>query len=439
MKSNFHKMKAVMLTLMVVLLTVGFTYAQVKTLEETIKNQSEIDLHGPALDVPWAPEGSGRAIGDDCVTPIIIGSFPYTDVNTTVGRVNNYDLTCMGSYDGGEDIIYQFTITAAQLVTASLNPGTTAWTGIAIMDACPMTGTCVALSTNSAATTHSAIANLAAGTYYLMIDTYPAPANITSFTLNVTLAPPLPNFPAYGFMKTNNTYSEITGGIAVGTETADDQFYVDPAVPAGSSTVSGPGFAIGFPFVFNTQTFDRLGVNNNGWIGLGISTLTPSVNLQSSSAYTPLSSSSTAVPTALRSRIAGFARDFQAQPGSSIRIETIGTAPNRVCVVQFKDYKRYGTAFTGVDFINMQIRLYETTNEVKIVYGNFTTTSTAAITGQVGLGGDVAGNYLNRTSTTSWDVTNAGTANTATMTFSDVVFPENVAVRGGQCYVDRAT
>ncbi|MHC1778108.1 MAG: carboxypeptidase regulatory-like domain-containing protein [Lentimicrobium sp.] len=412
--------KLITLTLVALLSFAGLSYAQEKTLKEHVTQQMEIDLHGPTLELPWVSEGGSRAIGDDCITPIIIGAFPYTDVNTTVGRGNNYDATCMGSYDGGEDIIYQFTLTTTQMVTASLNPGPTTYTGIGIMDACPMLGTCLGISTNGSATPHAASALLTPGTYYIMIDTWPAPANIPSFTLNVTLSAPPANFPAYGFMASAGTYTEISGGIELGTETSDDQYFVDPAVPAGASVTTGPGFDIGFPFVFNTTTFDRLGINANGWIALGNSTLTPSVNLQSASAYTPLSAASTAAPADLRSRIAAFGRDLGAQPGSSIRHETIGTAPNRVCVVQFKNYRRYaGTD----DVLNFQIRLYETTNEVKIVYGTNTTTNTTAIVSQVGLGGSIPSIYLNRTATTSWDVTTAGTSNAATMTFSDLVVP----------------
>ena len=412
--------KLITLTLVALLSFAGF--AQVETLKEHVLQQMEIDLHGPTLDVPWVPEGSSRAIGDDCVTPIIIGAFPYTDVNTTAGRGNNYSETCMGLYDGGEDIIYQFTLATTLQVTASLNPGPTTYTGIAIMNACPMVGTCVAISTNSGASTHAAVATLAPGTYYIMIDTWPSPDNIPSFTLNVTTAvppPPPADFPNYGFMASAGTYTPIAGGILVGTESSDDQYYTDPATPTVSST-TGPGFDIGFPFVFNTTTFDRLGINANGWIGLGNSTLTPSVNMQSASGYTPLSSTSTAIPATLRSRIAAFARDLQAQTGASIRHEVIGTAPNRVSVVQFTNYRRYGGAGEALNF---QIRLHETTNEVKIVYGSNTTTNTAVMTPQVGLGGNVPTIFRNRTATTSWDVTTAGATNLATMTMSNTIAP----------------
>ena len=49
------------------------------------------------------------ATGDDCTDPIIInlpGDLPFSDLRqTNCGRLDDYDATCMGYYDGGEDII----------------------------------------------------------------------------------------------------------------------------------------------------------------------------------------------------------------------------------------------------------------------------------------------------------------------------------------------
>jgi len=206
MKSIFYKMKSFMLTMMAVVLTVGLAYSQteVLTLEEAIAIQSEIAQHGPSTVVPTVPEGGSRAIGDDCVTPIVISAYPFSDVNTTAGRGNTYSETCMGSYDGGEDIIYQFTLTETRNVVITMNPGTTTWTGLGLMNACPQTGTCLGIATGAGATPRVISQQLTAGTYYIMVDTYPSPNNIPSFTLDVTaVIPPLPlaaiyNAPANG-------------------------------------------------------------------------------------------------------------------------------------------------------------------------------------------------------------------------------------------------
>ena len=73
----------------------------------------------------------------------------------------------------------------------------------------------------------------------------------------------------YNFSQTNGTYTSIAGGTVLGSNADDDQRYVDPATPAGGFTSTGPGFPIGFNFSFNGFTYDRFGVNANGWIGLG--------------------------------------------------------------------------------------------------------------------------------------------------------------------------
>ena len=225
----------------------------------------------------------------------------------------------------------------------------------------------------------------------------------------------------YGFMNTMGTYTEITGGTLLGTTNSDDQYFTDPTLPTTTS-ITGPGIPIGFSFVFNEIAFDRIGVNNNGWIGFGQSALTPSVDMVSSSGYTPLSSTSVPTVAIHRNRIAGLARDLQAQAGSSLRVETIGSSPYRVCVIQFKNYKRYGTAGNG-DLINFQIRLNETINTVALVYGSMNIYTTFSPEPQVGLGGSVSSEFANRMSLTSWATSEAGIANTSTMALSTTVYP----------------
>jgi len=222
---------------------------------------------------------------------------------------------------------------------------------------------------------------------------------------------------SYGFSQSVGTYTEITGGTVLGTTTSDDQRFVTPATPTGGTTTTGIGFPIGFNFTYNGVVFDRVAINNNGWISLGQSALTPSVNIASTSAYTPLSSTSTITPVELRSRIAPFGLDLEGQTGSVLRIQTIGSAPNQTLVVQWKGYREFGS--TGHNF-NFQIRLNETTNVVDVVYGPMTFNATT-FTAHVGLGGSVSTDFNNRTTTTNWNTTTAGGTNTATCSFSTTV------------------
>lgn len=219
----------------------------------------------------------------------------------------------------------------------------------------------------------------------------------------------------YSFSQSNGVYTPITGGTVLGSTTSDDQRFVDPFSPLGGTVTTGAGFPIGFNFTFNGNVFDRVAINNNGWISLGQSALSPSVNNASTSAYTPLSSTTAITPVQLRNRIAGMGRDLQAQAGAELRIETIGTAPNRSFVVQFTNYKRFGTAGTGDNF-NFQIILNETSNSVQVKYGVivFNTATTTSSINHVGLGGSVATDFNNRQTVVphNWNASTAGTLNT---------------------------
>jgi len=226
---------------------------------------------------------------------------------------------------------------------------------------------------------------------------------------------------SYTFQNISGSYTEITGGIILGSASNDDQRFVDPANLAGGTATTGPGFPIGFSFVFGGVVFDRLAINNNGWISLGQSALTPSVNNASTSANLPISSIVGITPPILVSRIAGMALDLQGQTGSELRMETIGTAPSRECVIQWKNYREYGS--TGQSY-NFQIRLMENGNIIQLIYGSFTNNATYTV--QVGLRGEpatTATNYHNRTTTSNWMATTQGGSATANCSFSATVFP----------------
>jgi hypothetical protein len=145
----------------------------------------------------------------------------------------------------------------------------------------------------------------------------------------------------YQFSQSIETYSEITGGLSLGSITTDNQRFVNPSVPLGitSAPFTGPGLPIGFNFVFNSNSFDVIAINANGWISFGQSSLGASaVDITSSSSYTPLSATNSITPLQLFNRVAGFGRDLQAQTGASLRMETTGSAPDRICTIQWKNY-----------------------------------------------------------------------------------------------------
>lgn len=234
---------------------------------------------------------------------------------------------------------------------------------------------------------------------------------------------------SYSFSQTTNAYAEITGGTLLGAESTNEERFVDVASPLGSTVVlTGVGLPIGFNFTYNGEVYDRFAVMANGWISLGKSSLTPSVDLTSSSASFPLNST-TAMNESLLARIAGFARDLAAQPGASLRFETIGTAPNRTLVIQWKNYRKSSSEVGGL--INFQIRLNESTNIVSFAYETVSTLDTFNNNVQVGLRAAplaAVTNYLSRTSATSWTTTTAGLTaplGTQFVNFTNLIAPSN--------------
>ena len=233
----------------------------------------------------------------------------------------------------------------------------------------------------------------------------------------------------YGFTYSTNTYVPITGGTLLGTSSVDDELFLDSTTTGVLGTLtgnSGGGFPIGFNFNLNGTVYDRLAVSTNGWIGLGISTMTPKVNLNTSTwagywEYVLSAGFASGQPIPLQNKISALCTDLQARTGSSIRIETIGTAPYRVCVVQWEAYRKYGSS---ADTFNFQIRLNETTDSVNISYGAFISDVNDGAP-QVGI--LTSAGFINRTSTTSWAGTTAGLTNAAVITLTNAIKPANGA------------
>ncbi len=194
----------------------------------------------------------------------------------------------------------------------------------------------------------------------------------------------------YGWSQTTGTYTEIAGGTQV-TTSCDDTNYPAQSLP--------------FTFTFNATDYTQFSINCNGFIAMG-----PTV----SSSYTPISSGTS------NNVIVGLGGDQQTNTtGSEIRYETLGAAPDRVFVIQWKNFRHYSA--TG-DLYNYQIRLYETSNVVEVVYGPFTQNATAR-TAQVGLRGASNADFNNRSGTAEWINSVAGTLNTATMALTTAYVP----------------
>ncbi len=134
--------------------------------------------------------------GDNCGDPFVVklpddmvegaGSDEFIDVNTTCGRGNDYSETCLGSYDGGEDMIYMLDVAGPIDVNIVLN-SSSSWLGMSLDDECPdADATCIDYVTGSSGPLMMLGMTLETGYYYIQIDTWPSPTCIPEFTLTIS-------------------------------------------------------------------------------------------------------------------------------------------------------------------------------------------------------------------------------------------------------------
>lgn len=214
---------------------------------------------------------------------------------------------------------------------------------------------------------------------------------------------------AYTFSQSSGTYTPITGGtvvVAASATGADDFVYT--AQP------------IGFTFNYNGTNYTDFGVSTNGYIWFGTGSA-------STTTYTPISSATLGTGT-IDGAIAGLGRNIlkrTAVPQGELRIETIGVAPNRLCVVQFSNWRGFALG-TGVQY-NFQIVLQETSNIIYLNYGAFTMTgATASSDFQIGLRGTSNTDFNNVVaSAANWTGAISGGTNSSSSTLSTTVFPSS--------------
>ncbi|MBC8526453.1 MAG: T9SS type A sorting domain-containing protein [Candidatus Cloacimonetes bacterium] len=149
------------------------------TKAEVIHIDKEQELHDSTTIVSLKEIGS-RQIGDNCATPIPVtlpADLPYGDyLQTTCGRDYNYDATCLGIYDEGEDIIYEVTVISEVTVDITMDPlvfSDLLGTGLAIDDVCPPGEPCLAYDTGPLGIRYLNAVALVPGTYYIMVDSGP--------------------------------------------------------------------------------------------------------------------------------------------------------------------------------------------------------------------------------------------------------------------------
>ncbi|HEX8657488.1 MAG TPA: fibronectin type III domain-containing protein [Hymenobacter sp.] len=172
------------------------------------------------------------------------------------------------------------------------------------------------------------------------------------------------NYSAAGATNVTGTYTDLgTTGAAIATANTDD---------ANSAAQS-----IGFTFSYNGVSFTQFVLNTNGAIRLGSaapSTAALYYNADENGTGTdPLAGNNPADVNLL------LPFNIDLVPGSGAggaeyRVLTSGTAPNRVCTIQWKNVA--DKAGTGTDIANVtqyanisfQLKLYETSGNIEFVY-----------------------------------------------------------------------
>lgn len=174
-----------------------------------------------------------------------------------------------------------------------------------------------------------------------------------------------------------------------------------------NSVVTTP---IGFNFTFNGTVYSNVNVSSNGFITFG-------TTVPASTIFSPISSTAT-----YDGVVAGYAANLSVgtilYDGTYPTIQSncisklvTGTAPNRTCVIEYRQVRR---ASTGTP-INFQILLKETTNEIEVFF-DATGTNLTSTTGQCGLRGSVNTDFnnLNNNVNQNWTTVVNGGANTNT-------------------------
>lgn len=177
---------------------------------------------------------------------------------------------------------------------------------------------------------------------------------------------------------------------------------------------------IGFNFIYDGQTHTTCHISTNGFITFG--TVQPNGNVA-----TPLSGN-----VAYDGAVSAMGIYLRSDT-DEIRYKTLGSAPNRVFVVQWKNAYRNIDPSKGL--LNFQIKLFEGSNVIKLHYGSCNPENPESRNVQVGLRGHnnvfAQGNVYNRLQSgvnlnDTWATRNIdGTQNNSAMRTSQAEYPDN--------------
>jgi hypothetical protein len=149
---------------------------------------------------------------------------------------------------------------------------------------------------------------------------------------------------------------------------------------------------IGFVFEYHCEPFTQFIFNTNGFIKLGVETI-PKTNLFFDNAQSTNGGIFNNPDSNNVNLIVVLNHDIEGGVGEpEFRVHTSGTAPYRVCTIQWENMREWSNDSTSKQYDNMdfQLKLYETTNVIEFVYGDWdpSTNTSNFKTGACGLKGN---------------------------------------------------
>lgn len=221
----------------------------------------------------------------------------------------------------------------------------------------------------------------------------------------------------YAFSQQNRAYAELENHTILATSTAvsgsgaiNDQVY-----PLEEGTIP-------FPFEFNNNAYTKLNIHADGYVSFGTVQTNTYYPISSGNAYQ-------GIIAAVANDMSGLYHLDQNLVGE-ISYETVGEAPNREFVIQWKNFRPYSNTITTTFWDwNFQIRLKED-NTIEIAYDFLISGTPSSATPQVGLRGASNSDYNNRVSNgvtaSNWNNSTAGTSNFSSMTTNSMSIPSGL-------------
>ncbi len=187
---------------------------------------------------------------------------------------------------------------------------------------------------------------------------------------------------SFSYNATSGTLEPMTGATTVVGSSVDD------APMALSGTTAGASQTIGFNFIYEGVTYTHFSASPDGWIQL--KTTTAAATAQATNAI----SSATNAP-----KISPYWDDLATGTTGSVKTLVIGTAPNRIFVLQW--FVTIPRNTTGVPNSRFQAWLYETTGQIEFRYGTMGTATGTVSSGLTGVTSSKFSSITFSTNTTS--------------------------------------